>query len=84
MDNTKIDITEVFTLLQDFLDSYQRPQEIFTEEEAANYLRVPLQTLKNYSKRKKISWCLIGKKKIYTKEQLNEFLERRVRLHQDW
>ncbi|MFW5887891.1 MAG: helix-turn-helix domain-containing protein [Bacteriovoracia bacterium] len=82
--DSRFDPNEILTLIKDFLDNYERPQEIFTEEEAAKYLRVPLQTLKNYTKKKKISWCLVGKQKIYTREQLNEFLKRKVRLHRYW
>ncbi len=82
--DSKFDYSELLNLVKNFLDNYKAAREVFCEKEAADYLRVPLQTLKNYSKKKKISWCLIGKHKIYTKEQLDEFLERKVRFHRDW
>ncbi len=82
--NKKADNSELITLIKNFLDNYSNPQEIFTEEEAAKHLRVPLQTLKNYAKKRKITWSLVGKQKIYTRENLHEFIDRKSRLHKDW
>tara|TARA_B100001971_G_scaffold213155_1_gene245588 strand:- start:180148 stop:180441 length:294 start_codon:yes stop_codon:yes gene_type:complete len=71
-------------LMYQLAESLKVPKTIFTEEEAADYLRVELQTLKNYAKKKKITWKLIGKDKIYTQKDLDEFLERKSRFHQNF
>ena len=71
-------------LMHEFAESMKVPKTVFTEEEAAEYLRIRLQTLKNYSKKKKITWSLIGKRKVYSKMELDNFLERKSRLHRDF
>lgn len=68
-------------LMHDLSESLRTPKEVFTEEEAAEYLTVKLQTLKNYAKKKKITWSLIGKQKVYTKKELDDFLDRKSRLY---
>ncbi len=82
--NSKHEDNDILSLIKCFLDNYQKPQEIFSEEEAAEYLRIPLQTLKNYSKKKKITWCLVGKQKIYTRENILDFIDRKSRLYRNW
>lgn len=82
--NLKNEGNEILSLIKSFLDNYQKPQEVFSEEEAADYLRVPLRTLKNYSKKKKITWSLIGKQKIYTRKNLLDFIDRKSRLYKNW
>ena len=76
------------TLLSDFRESlneiFEPHDGLYSEEEAAKYLSVPVQTLKNYSKKKKLTWREIGKKKKYTQEDLDDFIERKVKLHKDF
>ncbi len=68
-------------MMHDFAEAIRTPKTVFTEEEAAEYLRVGLQTLKNYAKKKKITWKLMGKQKVYTKKDLDSFLDRKSRLY---
>ncbi|MBL6991356.1 MAG: helix-turn-helix domain-containing protein [Bacteriovoracaceae bacterium] len=68
-------------LIHNLSESLRTPKEVFTEAEAAEYLRVKLQTLKNYAKKKKITWSLVGKEKVYTKKELDSFLDRKSRLY---
>ncbi len=59
-------------------------KEVFDIDEAAQFLKVPTQTIKNYAKKKMISWHLVGKEKVFRKEDLLNFLERRKVLHHDF
>ncbi len=71
-------------LMHDFIEALSVPKTAFSEKEAAEYLRIGLQTLKNYAKKKKITWSLIGKEKVYLKTELDDFLERKSRFHRDF
>ena len=71
-------------LMYELEESLKIPKTVFSENEAAEYLRIRLQTLKNYAKKRKITWSLVGKQKVYTKMELDNFLERRSRLHRDF
>ncbi len=59
-------------------------RDVFSIAEAADYLRVKVSTLKNYTKRQMITWEQVGKEQIFRKIDLDEFLARRERLHSDW
>lgn len=59
-------------------------KEIFSIDEAAIFLKVSSSTVKNYSKKKMISWRLVGKEKVFTKKDLLDFLERRKIMHRDF
>lgn len=58
-------------------------QEVFSLEEAAEYLKTEPKTLGLYAKRKKISYSIVGKNKVFRRDDLNEFLERNSKLHTD-
>lgn len=80
------DILSAETALQmKLLDTLsESKKEVFDIEEAAQFLKVAPSTVKNYAKKKKISWHLVGKEKVFRKQDLIDFLERRKVLHHDF
>jgi predicted site-specific integrase-resolvase len=53
----------------------QFPNELFTEREAAKYLRISTTTLWRERKKGKITFCRSAVKIVYTKNDLEKYLE---------
>lgn len=51
--------------------------EIYTEAEAADYLRTAIETLVNLRRRKQINYIPLGKEARYTSQHLIDFLKRK-------
>jgi hypothetical protein len=83
---TKDDKSLVFAIpavLSDGNGGFGPCPELLTEEEAIKYLRLdidgpakPENTLRYYRERKKLKGTRIGKRILYTRKALDEFLER--------
>ena len=55
-------------------------KEVFSVEEAAEYLKIPVKSVEYYSKRKgELSYIPLGKNIVFRKSDLDEFLANRVR-----
>lgn len=82
-DNNKIGSFSFTTVLPDGNGGYTPCPEVLTPEEAACYLRMDLkgnwqQTLRYYREKKKLKGTRIGKRLLYTRKALDEFLEERT------
>jgi predicted site-specific integrase-resolvase len=55
----------------------QFPNELFTEREAAKYLRISTTTLWRERKKGKITFCRSAVKIVYTKKDLEKYLRSR-------
>ncbi|GAB2784435.1 hypothetical protein GCM10027275_30790 [Rhabdobacter roseus] len=50
-------------------------QEVLTHNEAARYLKVAPRTLHEYKRREQIAFIQVGQKVLYTRRDLDTFLE---------
>jgi hypothetical protein len=70
--------SDVQTLFENLIAAIAPPHAVFSEEEAARYLKTTVESVRYYALRKKeLAYHTVGKSQVYTKEDLDAFLASR-------
>jgi hypothetical protein len=69
---------EIQTLFENLIAAIAPPQAVFSEEEAARYLRTTVESVQYYALRKnELAYHTVGRNRVYSKKDLDDFLASR-------
>jgi len=70
--------SEIQSLLENLIATVAPPQAVFSEEEAARYLKTTVESVQYYALRKNLlAYHTVGRNRVYTKRDLDAFLASR-------
>ena len=69
---------EIWSLFENLIAAIAPPQAVFSEEEAARYLKTSVESVQYYALRKNLlAYHSVGRNRVYTKKDLDAFVASR-------